>query len=74
MKSAVVVTILVAVLAAILLAFPATEAFMTAENALMNRYGNSGYGKFDQSYRGGWLVNGAHGLPLNVHALPERGA
>lgn len=70
MKSAVVVMILVAALAASLLAYPATEAFMTAENALMNRYGNSGYGKFDQSYQGGWLVNGYPGLPVNIHGLP----
>jgi len=74
MKSIVVITVLVAILAALFLAFPATEAFMTAENAILNRYGNSGYGKFDQSYQGGWLVNGYKGLPVNIYRLPEAGA
>ena len=69
MKSAVVITVLVAVLAALLLAFPATEAFLAAESAISNRFGNSGYGKFDRSYRGGWVVNGYPGLPVNVHSL-----
>jgi opacity protein-like surface antigen len=69
MKSSVIIAILVALLAASLLAVPATEAFMTVESALINRFGNAGYGKFDQAYAGGWIPNGVEGLPTLVHHL-----
>lgn len=69
MKSAVIIAILVALLVASSLAVPATEAFMTAENALINRFGNAGFGKFDQKYAGGWIPNGVQGLPVLVHHL-----
>jgi len=67
MKFETVVVLLVASLVACLLAAPVTEGFLEAESALQARYGNAGYGPFDTSYKGGWLVNGFPGLPSNIH-------
>lgn len=67
MKSETVIVVLVACLVACILAAPVTEGFLQAENALVGRYGNAGYGEFDQRHKGGWLVNGYRGLPVNIH-------
>lgn len=62
-----VVLVLIAALIASVLAYPASEGFLAVENALANRFGNAGYGKFDQSYDGGWIVNGYPGIPDVQH-------
>lgn len=61
------ITVLVAALVASLIAYPLSESFLHAENALSNRFGNAGFGRFDQSYKGGFIVNGYPGLPDVQH-------
>jgi hypothetical protein len=65
-KTAVVMVVIAAIIASVL-TYPIAEGFMIAENALAGRYGNAGYGKFNQSYAGGWIVNGYPGLPDTQH-------
>ena len=69
-RSGVFLIVIAAAIIASILAYPLSEGFLTAENALSNRFGNAGYGKFNQSYKGGWIVNGYPGIP-NVQHRPE---
>jgi hypothetical protein len=66
MMNALVIVVAAAAIASIL-AHPISEGFLMAENALANRFGNAGYGEFDQKYEGGWIVNGYPGLPNTQH-------
>jgi hypothetical membrane protein len=65
-KTAVIIVVIAAIIASVL-TYPIAEGFMIAENALSGRYGNAGYGKFNQEYAGGWIVNGYPGLPKIQH-------